>query len=105
MNGLGTPLKPRAGGISKHTAAAAAPAPAAAAGDRVMMFGDDDLKMWTIGTAAYKQGLNWDAYVHHKQAYDNYMQHKGKWSERTFKSIIHAKLVPTVCATCGFLRG
>ena len=105
MNGLGTPLKPKAGGISKHAAAAAAPAPAAAAGDRVMMFGDDDLKMWTIGTAAYKQGLNWDAYVHHKQAYDNYMQHKGKWSERTFKSIIHAKLVPTVCATCGFLRG
>jgi hypothetical protein len=32
------------------------------------------------------------------------MQHKGKWSERTFKSIIHANLVPTVCAICGFLR-
>ncbi len=105
MNGLGTPRKSKTVGSSKQTAAAAAPAPAAAASDRVMMFCDDDLKMWTIGTAAYKQGLNWEAYVHHKQAYDNYMQHKGKWSERTFKSIIHAKLVPTVCATCGFLRG
>jgi hypothetical protein len=70
----------------------------------VMVFGDDDLKMWTYGTAKYKQGLNWEAYLHHKQAFDNHMQHKGKWSERTFKSIIHANLVPTVCAICGFLR-
>jgi hypothetical protein len=70
----------------------------------LLLFGDDELKKWTIGTAAYKQGLNWEAYVRHKQAYDNYMQHKGKWSDRSFKSIIHAKLVPTVCAICGFRR-
>jgi hypothetical protein len=101
MNSLGTPRKVKTG--SDNADAAVAPASPVSPG--VMMFGDDDLKMWTIGTAAYKQGLNWEAYVHHKQAYDNYMQHKGKWSERTFKSVIHAKLVPTVCATCGFLRG
>ena len=97
MNGLGTPKK------------SATTKEACADRDRVgnpglLLLGDDELKQWTIGTSAYKQGLNWEAYVHHKQAYDNYMQHKGKWSDRSFKSIIHAKLVPTVCAICGFRR-
>ena len=99
MNGLGTPKKSAEGkseAVGQPRDAAGAPG--------LLLFGDDELKQWTIGTAAYKQGLNWEAYVHHKQAYDNYMQHKGKWSDRSFKSIIHAKLVPTVCAICGFRR-
>jgi hypothetical protein len=57
---------------------------AAPAAPGLMFFGgDDDLKMWSIGTANFKQGLNWEAYRHHKQAFDNHMQHKGKWSERS----------------------
>ena len=103
MNGLGTPRKKRA--VPAPSVSSASRAPAASVPPGLMVFGNDDLKMWTIGTAAYKQGLNWEAYVHHKQAYDNYMQHKGKWSDRTFKSIIDAKLVPALCATCGFPRG
>jgi hypothetical protein len=95
MNSLGSPKKPKG-----QSGAQAPPA-----GSGLMVFGgDDDLKMWTIGTAKFKQGLNWESYLHHKQAFDNHMQHKGKWSERTFKSIIHANLVPVVCATCGFRR-
>ena len=95
MNSLGSPQKTKGSVVPQ--ALTAAPG--------LMVFGgDDDLKMWTIGTAKFKQGLNWEAYLHHKQAFDNHMQHKGKWSERTFKSIIHANLVPVVCATCGFRR-
>ena len=99
MNSLGTPHKStRNKSSDAHVSSSTGLPPG------VMVFGDDDLKMWTYGTAKYKQGLNWEAYLHHKQAFDNHMQHKGKWSERTFKSIIHANLVPTVCAICGFLR-
>ena len=101
MNSLGTPHK---SSRAKAAAAGAPPNNPPNIPPGVMVFGDDDLKMWTYGTAKYKQGLNWEAYLHHKQAFDNHMQHKGKWSERTFKSIIHANLVPTVCAICGFLR-
>ena len=104
MNGFGTPSAKRRA-IVVPPVPATAHAPAASAPPGLMVFGNDDLKMWTIGTAAYKQGLNWEAYVHHKQAYDNYMQHKGKWSDRTFKSVIDAKLVPALCAVCGFKRG
>ena len=104
MNGFGTPSAKRRA-IAVPPVPATAHAPAASAPPGLMVFGNDDLKMWTIGTAAYKQGLNWEAYVHHKQAYDNYMQHKGKWSDRTFKSVIDAKLVPALCAVCGFKRG
>jgi hypothetical protein len=99
MNSLGTPAKP-----SKQSTSLVASKTFGSAPPGLMVFGDDDLKMWTIGTAKYKQGLNWEAYLHHKQAFDNHMQHKGRWSERTFKSIIHANLVPTVCASCGFSR-
>ena len=102
MNSLGTPHKPTSKIRSKLANAPVSTSTGLPPG--VMVFGDDDLKMWTYGTAKYKQGLNWEAYLHHKQAFDNHMQHKGKWSERTFKSIIHANLVPTVCAICGFLR-
>jgi hypothetical protein len=99
MNSLGTPHKSSRGKAANTPVSSSTGLPPG-----VMVFGDDDLKMWTYGTAKYKQGLNWEAYLHHKQAFDNHMQHKGKWSERTFKSIIHANLVPTVCAICGFLR-
>jgi hypothetical protein len=102
MNSLGTPHKHAT--KTRHKLANAPVSAATGIPPGVMVFGDDDLKMWTYGTAKYKQGLNWEAYLHHKQAFDNHMQHKGKWSERTFKSIIHANLVPTVCAICGFLR-
>lgn len=99
MNSLGTPNNSKQCSASLASGKTSGGAPPG-----LMVFGDDDLKMWTIGTAKYKQGLNWEAYLHHKQAFDNHMQHKGRWSERTFKSIIHANLVPTVCASCGFSR-
>ena len=75
MNSLGSPQK------SKDRVGQQAP-PAAPG---LMVFGGDhDLKMWTIGTANFKQGLNSEAYRHHKQAVDNHMQHKGKMSERSY---------------------
>jgi hypothetical protein len=101
MNGLGTPSKSKA--ASSKTSMPDTDA-AASSGPDVLMFGDDDLKQWQLGTARYKQGANWESYLHHKQAYDSYMQHKGKYSKRTFKSIIHANLVPAICSVCGFLR-
>jgi hypothetical protein len=67
-------------------------------------FGEDELKKWTTGTEKYKQGFNWPAYIHHKQSYDNYCQFKGTHAARTFKSIIHAKLVPALCGFCGLKR-
>ena len=101
MNGLGTPSKFKAASTKSNMQDADA---AASGGPDVLMFGDDDLKQWQLGTARYKQGANWESYVHHKQAYYSYMQHKGKYSKRTFKSIIHANLVPAICSICGFLR-
>jgi hypothetical protein len=67
-------------------------------------FGEDELKKWTIGSEKYKQGFNWPAYIHHKQSYDNYCQFKGVHAARTFKSIIHAKLIPALCGFCGLKR-
>ncbi len=67
-------------------------------------FGEDELKKWTTGTEKYKQGFNWPAYIHHKQSYDNYCQFKGVHAARTFKSIIHAKLIPALCGFCGLKR-
>ena len=60
--------------------------------------------MWKVGSAKYKNGFCWESYLHHKQAFDNYTQHRGRFSERTFRSTIHANLVPVVCASCGFSR-
>jgi hypothetical protein len=67
-------------------------------------FGEDDLKKWTQGSEKYKQGFNWPAYIHHKQNYDNYCQFKGMHAARTFKSIIHANLIPALCWSCGLKR-
>jgi hypothetical protein len=94
MNSLGTPKASKRG----------TELPAFHSNSGLVMLGDDGLKLWKIGTAKYNQGLNWVAYLHHKQAFDNYKQHGGRYSERTFKSVIHANLVPTVCAACGFDR-
>ena len=97
MNSLGTPTKPKG--------SAGAPVTSGATGHPgLLLLGDDGIKLWRMGTAKFNQGMNWVAYLHHKQAYDNYKQHNGKYSERTFKSVIHANLVPTVCAACGFER-
>ncbi|MFN9979419.1 MAG: hypothetical protein ACK53Y_05875, partial [bacterium] len=71
---------------------------------RLVLLGSDDLPMWKVGAAKYKNGFCWESYLHHKQAFDNYTQHRGRYSERTFKSTIHANLVPVVCASCGFSR-
>jgi hypothetical protein len=49
-------------------------------------------------------GFHWESYLYHKQQFDNYKAHRGRYSERTFKSIIDAKLIPTVCSSCGFQR-
>ena len=95
INSLGTPLKKSKEGAST---------PVAASHHGVLLLGDDGLKLWRIGTAKFNQGMNWTAYLHHKQAFDNYKQHGGKFSERTFKSVIHANLVPAVCAACGLDR-
>jgi hypothetical protein len=67
-------------------------------------FGEDELKRWTTGSEKYKQGFNWPAYTHHKQNYDNYCQFKGMHAARTFKSVIHARLVPALCGFCGLRR-
>jgi hypothetical protein len=67
-------------------------------------FGEDELKKWTTGSEKYKQGFNWPAYIHHKQNYDNYCQFKGVHAARTFKSVIHARLVPALCGFCGLRR-
>jgi hypothetical protein len=67
-------------------------------------FGEDELKKWTTGSEKYKQGFNWPAYIHHKQNYDNYCQFKGVHAARTFKPVIHAKLVPALCSFCGLKR-
>ena len=69
-----------------------------------MLLGDEDLAMWKSGLRKYKMGFHWESYLYHKQQYDNYKAHRGRYSDRTFKSIIDAKLVPTVCASCGFFR-
>jgi len=90
INSLGTPKK--AEGTSS-----------AAQGGNIY-FAEDELKKWTTGSEKYKQGFNWPAYIHHKQSYDNYCQFKGVHAARTFKSIIHARLVPALCGFCGLKR-
>jgi DNA polymerase-4 len=69
-----------------------------------VLLGDEDLALWKSGLAKYKMGFHWESYLHHKQQFDNYKAHRGRYSERTFKSIIDAKLIPTVCSSCGFQR-
>ena len=90
VNSLGTPKK------SEGTSSAIL-------GGNVF-FGEDELKKWTTGSEKYKQGFNWPAYIHHKQNYDNYCQFKGVHAARTFKSVIHARLVPALCGFCGLKR-
>jgi hypothetical protein len=90
VNSLGTPKK-------SETASSASQ------GGNVY-FGEDELKKWTTGSEKYKQGFNWPAYIHHKQNYDNYCQFKGVHAARTFKSVIHARLVPALCGFCGLRR-
>jgi hypothetical protein len=90
MNSLGTPKK-------SETVSSASQ------GGNVY-FGEDELKKWTTGSEKYKQGFNWPAYIHHKQSYDNYCQFKGVHAARTFKSVIHARLVPAICGFCGLSR-
>jgi hypothetical protein len=101
-NSLGTPKKRS----SKPSLASPAPLPPAA-GDRppsLVLLGDEDLALWKSGMAKYKMGFHWESYLYHKQQFDNYKAHRGRYSERTFKSIIDAKLIPTVCSSCGFQR-
>ena len=90
VNSLGTPKKSES-------------ASSASQGGNVY-FGEDELKKWTTGSEKYKQGFNWPAYIHHKQNYDNYCQFKGVHAARTFKSVIHARLVPALCGFCGLRR-
>jgi hypothetical protein len=101
-NSLGTPVKSR----GKTAPATPAPLPPVA-GDRppsLVLLGDEDLALWKSGMAKYKMGFHWESYLYHKQQFDNYKAHRGRYSERTFKSIIDAKLIPTVCSSCGFQR-
>ena len=72
--------------------------------NQLVLLGDEDLPMWKIGSARFKNGFRYESYIHHKQQFDNYKAHRGRFSERTFKSIIHANLIPVVCASCGFRR-
>ena len=73
-------------------------------GPSLVLLGDEDLPLWKSGPARFKQGFHWESYLHHKQQYDNYKAHRGRYSDRTFKSVIDSKLVPAVCASCGFRR-
>jgi hypothetical protein len=101
-NSLGTPATK-----SRGKTPLALPAPAKAVeGDRpsLVLLGDEDLAMWKSGLRKYKMGFHWESYLYHKQQFDNYKAHRGRFSDRTFKSIIDARLVPTVCASCGFFR-
>ena len=101
-NSLGTPAtKPR----GKVPLATPAPLPAVD-GDRpsLVLLGDEDLNLWKSGPAKYKMGFHWESYLYHKQEFDNYKAHRGRFSDRTFKSIIDAKLIPSVCSFCGFNR-
>ena len=72
--------------------------------NQLVLLGDEDLPMWKTGSARFKNGFRYESYIHHKQQFDNYKAHRGRFSERTFKSIIHANLIPVVCASCGFRR-
>jgi hypothetical protein len=100
-NSLGTPpTKPK----GSKPAAADSSAPATSDAPSLVLLGDEDLPLWKAGAARFKQGFHWDSYLHHKQQYDNYKAHRGRYSDRTFKSIIDAKFVPAVCASCGFRR-
>ncbi len=100
-NSLGTP--PTKLKISKPVAADPS-APATREAPSLVLLGDEDLPLWKSGAARFKQGFHWDSYLHHKQQYDNYKAHRGRYSDRTFKSIIDTKFVPAVCASCGFRR-
>ena len=101
-NSLGTPATQRRG---KAPLATPAPLPAVE-GDRpsLVLLGDEDLNLWKSGPAKYKMGFHWESYLYHKQQFDNYKAHRGRFSDRTFKSIIDAKLIPSVCSFCGFNR-
>ena len=101
-NSLGTPATKSRGKVPLAT-----PAPSKAVdGDRpsLVLLGDEDLALWKSGLPKYKMGFHWESYLYHKQQFDNYKAHRGRFSDRTFRSIIDAKLVPTVCASCGFFR-
>jgi hypothetical protein len=104
FNSLGTPKK-RSAPVEKLSRHQLLKLPhSAAARQQLVLLGNDDLPMWKVGSAKYKNGFCWESYLHHKQAFDNYTQHRGRYSERTFRSTIHANLVPVVCASCGFSR-
>ena len=101
-NSLGTPAsKTKAG---KADAEPSAMPTNAGQGPNLVLLGDEDLPLWKSGPARFKQGFHWESYLHHKQQYDNYKAHRGRYSDRTFKSVIDIKLVPAVCASCGFKR-
>ncbi len=100
-NSLGTPVtKKRKEPLAQHVNLARA----SGQPGQLVLLGDEDLPMWKTGSSRYKNGFSWESYLHHKQQYDNYKAHRGRFSERTFRSIIHVNLIPIVCASCGFLR-
>jgi len=102
VNSLGTPKKAKpSSGISKPPTQRLREL---STQQQLVLLGNEDLPMWKVGSAKFKNGFSWESYLHHKQAFDNYMAHRGRFSERTFKSVIHANLVPVVCASCGFTR-
>ena len=99
-NSLGTPMTRKKEPLAQHVNLAHANGQPG----QLVLLGDEDLPMWKTGSSRYKNGFSWESYLHHKQQYDNYKAHRGRFSERTFRSIIHVNLIPIVCASCGFLR-
>ena len=97
-NSLGTPDTTKKAAAGSAASAANQPPP------NLVLLGDEDLPLWKSGPARFKQGFHWESYLHHKQQYDNYKAHRGRYSDRTFKSVIDSKLVPAVCSSCGFRR-
>jgi hypothetical protein len=99
-NSLGTPATKKKEPLAQHVNLARTNGQPG----QLVLLGDEDLPMWKTGSSRYKNGFSWESYLHHKQQYDNYKAHRGRFSERTFRSIIHVNLIPIVCASCGFLR-
>jgi hypothetical protein len=99
-NSLGTPMTKKKEPLAQCVSLARANAHPS----QLVLLGDEDLPMWKTGSSRYKNGFSWESYLHHKQQYDNYKAHRGRFSERTFRSIIHVNLIPIVCASCGFQR-
>ena len=79
VNGFGTPKK-KSSSVEKLSRRQLLKLPnSAAARQQLVLLGSDDLPMWKVGSSKFKNGFCWESYLHHKQAFDNYTQHRGRF--------------------------